>query len=126
MGQSDSRPVREILKSLEDGSGSPSDLEEGLPVSLDGHLDLRGLSVPDQDARKLADLLRGGEFPSVSLLDLGNCSLSAIGLQYIARGLYNSPIPPTITRINLVSERNAPLQNACTRIKFPCLTFDEN
>lgn len=103
MGQKDSRPVREILKTVEEGRGSVPEMEEGLLGSYDGHLDLRNLSVADKDARKLADLLRKGGFPSVKLLDLGNCSLSATGLQYIARGLYNSPITPAVTRINLVS-----------------------
>ena len=103
MGQKDSRPVREILKILEEGGGSVSEMEEGLLGSYDGHLDLRNLSVADKDARKLADILRRKGHPSVKLLDLGNCSLSAAGLQYIARSLYNSPVTPAITRINLVS-----------------------
>ena len=103
MGQKDSRPVREILKTLEEGRGSVSELEEGLLGSYDGHLDLSNVSFADRDARKLADILRKGGYPSVKLLDLGNCSLSANGLQYIARGLYNSPVIPAITRVNLVS-----------------------
>ena len=76
-------------------------------------LDYESTSLGDEGARALADALRGNE--TLRRLKVGQCGLSALGLQRICRALCDTSLAPChLRRLDLVSNHHSSFAEVLT------------